>query len=99
MGLCCGCDFLFFFKLPLPIGVGPQSFCWKGFWEAFLSFKLCVLFKALCAAVALVSCVAMNNHRYVICTMVVSYFTEGQQTLISKGKQFYSSCDSHVALR
>lgn len=30
---------------------------------------------SLCAAGNPVSCVAMNNHRYVICTMVVSCFT------------------------
>lgn len=50
------------------------------------SLKPCVLFKALCAAVALVSCVTMNNHRYAICTMAACHIREVQETLISVGK-------------
>lgn len=53
------------------------------------SLKPCVLFKALCAAVSLVSCVAMNNHRYAICTMDVSHIREVQQTLTSVGKHCF----------
>lgn len=30
-GLCGGCDFFYFLKLPLPNGEGLKSFCWKGF--------------------------------------------------------------------
>ena len=80
-------------------GEGLKSFCWKGIC-LFPPFLLSsVLFKALCAAVAFGSCVAMNNHRYAICSMVVSHIRDVQETLTSVGKVLlYGSRDNPISL-
>lgn len=85
--MCVFCLFCYLFVM----AKGLKTFCWKGFLDwvgVFLlssvpSTKHCVLLSLSYHVVA------MNNHRYAICSMVVSHIRDVQETPTSVGKHCF----------
>lgn len=94
--MCVFCLFCYLFVM----AKGLKTFCWKGFldWVGVLSLKLCALYKALCAAVALVSCCSHEQSQ--VCNLFngcLSHQRRAGDTHFSGKALLYGSHDSPVS--